>query len=156
MRAHDLAKRFEQETLPGQRMQSLDVHEHVPLAQAEGGAGLHLLALVVEHELGGDRRIDHAGLVSRQSELDRARLQPVAVEGDMRRVLVGPREQIGTEPPGPVVPDLGAVQRHHDRLSSAVREKRGDLGQQAVAMDVHDIGGQRSPAVRDARSPDTS
>ena len=78
--------------------------------------------------------------LTRETQLVGAIEEPLAIEGDRVRGLVLAREQIGTKTLRPVVPDLGAVQRQHDRLAEIFREPRPGLGEQSVAVNVDDVG----------------
>ena len=51
------------------------------------------------------------GVCATESELGRAIRQPLTIERDVGGVAIGAREQVRSESAGPVVPDLGAVQR---------------------------------------------
>jgi hypothetical protein len=88
----------------------------------------------------GHRWIDHVQPASIETELACPIEQPLAVERHGRRGTVGAREQIGTEPLRTVMPDLRAVERQDHRLAHPRGDGHADFGQQAVAVDVNDVG----------------
>ena len=107
--------------------------------------GRHLRLFAVPRERLADRRIDGTRPAAAQPELLRLEHQPMAVERDVRGGVVGAREKIRPELLGPIVPDLGPIQREHDRLARALREQHGQLRQQPVAVHMDDV------RARDAR-----
>ncbi len=149
----DLVHRFDDEALAGERMEPLDVEQQVRVLDAERRPRRRLRVFVVEREAVVHRRIDGLHPPPRESQLLRADHQAVAVERDGCGGLIGAREQIGTGFLRRVVPDLGAVERQHDRLPHAAAEQDGQFGEQTVAVDVDDV---RARDARREQPPDAA
>ena len=122
-------ERFDQMTLAGERVQALHVQEDVLFSQSERRARPPSADVVVKGERARDGWTDDLRVTTRQTELGRALQQAVAVERDRVRRAVRAREEIGTPPSRAIVPDLGAVERQHDRLAASSRQERGGFGQ---------------------------
>jgi Cu/Zn superoxide dismutase len=138
--ADDGGHRFQQVALSRERMQPLDVDQHVRRRQAECAPHLLLSGVVVEAERWRHGRIDDRAAGAIESELARAIVEALTVERHRSGAAVRRGEEIDPELPA-VVPDLGSVQREHDRFPETVRDPGGHLGQQAVAVHVNDVGG---------------
>ena len=110
-----------------------------PAPRASAARASRRVSGVHQVNAGVDRRIDDLGVVLAQPERRGALSEPLAVEGDLSGRVVGAGEEI--ERPAPVVvPDFGAVQRQHGRLAVAPRQPRADLREQAVAVQVNQVG----------------
>src|SRR3954470_13457488 len=103
-------------------MQALDVHEQMPRGDAERRTRAVARGRVVMDERFGDGWIDDVQVRAFEPQLARAIAQPLAVERDRRRTAIRAREEIRTDAPGPVVPDLGAIERQHQRLAETRRD----------------------------------
>jgi len=161
LRVRELAQHrrecLDQETLPRQRVQALDVHQQMPRRDSERGTRCELRAGVVRTERPRDRRVDDAHRRAVETELASAIEQTLAVERHRRRGSIRAGEQIGPPALAPVMPDLGAVERQDRRLAQLRGEGRAHFAQDPVAVDVHEIGVPDEglgPGVESPRRPD--
>ena len=131
-------------TLPGERMQTLDVDQQIRRADSERFSSLAAFLPSVKVKCRRHCRVDDRAARPLETQLARPIVQALAVERDRVGMTVSVGEQVHAALAA-VVPDLSAIQRQHHGTTHLPGKARAHLRQQSIAVNMYDVGVAEKP-----------